>query len=278
MYKRRRTIEQTEEPLQTQCSQSQDPNPNVSDTHNGMDSSPPYTHAPMIDDSDLPIAHRKGVRGCTKHPIQRYVAYGKLSPSYKAFVTNLDSVKVPEYIQEALMRPKWKKVVEEEVRALENNNTWVLTTLPLGKNQVGCKWIFTIKYKADRNVERFKARLVAKGFTQSYRIDYQETFTLVAKLNTVRVLLSLAVNRDWPLYQLDVKNAFLNGDLEEEVYMIIPPGLENRSNRNLVCKLKSLYGLKLSTRAWFDRFASTLIANGYLQCQADRTLFVKGGS
>ena len=200
VYKRRRTIEQTEEPLQTQCSQSQDPNPTVSDTHNGMDSSPPYTHAPMIDDSDLPIAHRKGVRGCTKHPIQRYVAYGKLSPSYKAFVMNLDSVKVPEYIQEALMRPKGKKVVEEEVRALENNNTWVLTTLPLGKNQVGCKWIFTIKYKADGSVDRFKARLVAKVFTQSYGIDYQETFAPVAKLNTVRVLLSLAVNRDWPLY------------------------------------------------------------------------------
>ena len=93
------------------------------------------------------------------------------------------------------------------------------------------------------------------------------------------MLLSLAINRDWPLYQLDVKNAFLNGDLEKEVYMIIPLGLENRSNRNLVCKLKkSLYGLKQSPRAWFDRFASTLTTNGYLQCQADHTLFVKGGS
>ena len=135
------------------------------------------------------------------------------------------------------MRPEWKKVVKEEVRALENNNTQVLTTLPLGKNSVRCKWIFTVKYKANGSVDRFKARLVAKGFTQSYGIDYQETFAPVAKLNTVRVLLSLAVNRDWPLYQLDVKNAFLNGDLEEEVYMILPPGLENRSNRNLVCKL-----------------------------------------
>ena len=98
----------------------------------------------------------------------------------------------------------------------------------------------------------------------------------MAKLNTVRVLLSLAVDQDWPLYQLDVKNAFLNGDLEEEVYMTIPPGLENRSNNRQVCKLKkSLYGLKQSPRAWFDRFARTVIANGYQQCQADRTLFVK---
>ena len=91
------------------------------------------------------------------------------------------------------------------------------------------------------------------------------------------MLLSLAVNQDWPLYQLDVKNAFLNGDLEEEVYMIIPPGLENRSNQKLVCRLKkSLYGLKQSPRAWFDRFTRTLTDNGYLQCQADHTLFVKG--
>lgn len=82
--------------MQTQHSQSQEPNPTASDDHNGMDSSPHHTLAPMIDDSDLPIAHRKGVRGCTKHPIERYVAYGKLSPSYKAFVTNLDNVKVLE--------------------------------------------------------------------------------------------------------------------------------------------------------------------------------------
>lgn len=98
----------------------------------------------------------------------------------------------------------------------------------------------------------------------------------MAKLNTVRVLLSLAVNQDWSLYQLDVKNVFLNGDLEEEVYMSIPPGLENKSNNMLVCKLKkSLYGLKQSPRAWFDEFTRTVKANGYQQCQADHTLFVK---
>jgi hypothetical protein len=117
---------------------------------------------------------------------------------------------------------------------------------------------------------------VAKGFTQSYGIDYQETFAPVAKLNTVRILLSLASNLDWPLYQMDVKNAFLNGDLEEEVYMDIPPGFETSENANKVCKLKkSLYGLKQSPRAWFDRFTKVVKKSGYIQCQTDHTMFLK---
>lgn len=165
------------------------------------------------------------------------------------------------------MRPEWKKAVEQEVQALENNTIWILTRLPYGKNPVGCKWIFTVKYKFDGSIDRFKARLVAKGFTQSYGINYQETFAPVAKLNIVLVLPSLAINQDWPLHQLDVKNTFLNRDLEEEVYMIIPLGLENRSNQNLVCKLKkSLYGLKQSPRTWFERFDRILTTNGYSQC------------
>ncbi|RVW33887.1 Retrovirus-related Pol polyprotein from transposon RE1 [Vitis vinifera] len=191
---------------------------------------------PSIDDSTLPIALRKGVRRCTDHPIGNYVTYEGLSPSYRAFATSLDDTQRP----------------------------------------VGCKWIFTIKYKADGSVERFKARLVARGFTQSYGIDYQETFAPVAKLNTIRILLSLAVNQDWCLQQLDIKNAFLNGDLEEEVYMEIPPGFEESMAKNQVCKLqKSLYGLKQSPRAWFDRFTKAVLKLGYKQGQADHTLFVK---
>ncbi|PKA63925.1 Retrovirus-related Pol polyprotein from transposon TNT 1-94 [Apostasia shenzhenica] len=238
---------------------STEPNPDTQPTP--LEEPNSATEVPLVDDSNQPIAHRKGVRRCTGHPIERFVAYGKLLPSYRVFVSNLDSVQVPNSIQEALKVPAWKQAVEEEIQALENNDTWSLTELPHGKNPVGCKWIFTVKYKADGSVERFKARLVAKGFTQSYGIDYQETFAPVAKLNTVRVLLSLAVNQDWPIYQLDVKNAFLNGDLDEEVYMTIPPGLENSSNNRLVCKLKkSLYGLKQSPRAWFgiNKYINTI--------------------
>ena len=133
--------------------------------------------------------------------------------------------------------------------------------------------MFTIKYNADGSIERLKARLVAKGFTQSYGIDYQETFAPVAKLNTIRILMSLAANKDWPLHQLDIKNAFLNGELEEEIYMELPPGLETQENYKKVCKLeKSLYGLKQSPRAWFGKFAKTVVKHGYSQCQADHSL------
>ena len=121
--------------------------------------------------------------------------------------------------------------------------------LPNGKMLVGYKWMFTVKFKSNGSLEHYKARLVAKGFTQTHGIDYRETFAPIAKLNIVHVLLSLTLNLEWPLYQLDVKNAFLNGELEEEVLMDAPPGFEDNFGTK-VCKLKkSLYGLKQSPQA-----------------------------
>ncbi|CAN1754263.1 Retrovirus-related Pol polyprotein from transposon TNT 1-94, partial [Linum perenne] len=166
-------------------------------------------------DLDVPIAIRKGTRRCTQHPIGSYVDYTGLSPKYRAFITNMDSIEIPKSIHEALQNSKWKLAVEEELHALHKNQTWDMVILPSDKRTVDCRWIFTVKYKSDGSVERFKARLVARGFTQTYGIDYEETFAPVAKLNTIRVLLSLAANCDWDLHQLDVKNAFLNGELLE---------------------------------------------------------------
>ncbi|CAL2238036.1 unnamed protein product [Prunus armeniaca] len=118
---------------------------------------------------------------------------------------------------------------------------------------------FTLKHKVDGSIDCYKARLVAKGYTQTYGVDYLETLAPVAKLNTVRVLLSLATNRDWPLLQFYVKNAFLDGDLKEEIYMDLPPGIPVTSKEGVVCKLlKSLYGLKQSPRAWFGSFAASM--------------------
>ncbi|XP_039035905.1 uncharacterized mitochondrial protein AtMg00820-like [Hibiscus syriacus] len=122
--------------------------------------------------------------------------YENLSKSYKAFVSNVDYVETPKNIEETLEFAEWRKVVMEEMRAFKANETWEVSNLPSGKKTVGCKWIFTTKFKPDDIIDRHKARLVAKGFTQTYGLDYDETFTLVAKLNTIRVLLSLAVNMD----------------------------------------------------------------------------------
>ncbi|XP_062090436.1 retrovirus-related Pol polyprotein from transposon RE1 isoform X1 [Humulus lupulus] len=275
VYQRRKySDKELKDQTHLECRHELELDPHPPEIHSGL-SNPSRDNVIHIND-DLPIALRKGVRACTQHPIGNFVSYKILSPSYQAFVSTLDSVQIPRTIQEALTDPSWKKAIQDEVNALVKNGTWEITKLPTGKKPVGCKWVFTIKHKADGSIERLKARLVAKGFTQSYGIDYQETFAPVAKLNTIRVLLSLAANQDWPLHQLDVKNAFLNGDLEEEVYMDIPPGFENSSNHDKVCRLKkSLYGLKQSPRAWFGKFTKSIIQNGYTQCQADHTLFVK---
>ncbi|TYK26681.1 Cysteine-rich RLK (receptor-like protein kinase) 8 [Cucumis melo var. makuwa] len=180
-------------------------------------------HDPSL---DLPIALRNGTKSCTKHSISNYVSYKNLSPPFRTFTAKLDSNTISKNIHLALECLEWKTAVMEEMRALKKNNTWDLCTLPKRHNTVGCKWIFALKYKADCILDRSKVRLVAKGFTQTYGIDYSETFSPIAKLNTVRVLLQVVVNKDWPLYQLDVKNVFLKGDLEEEVYMSPPPGFD----------------------------------------------------
>uniref|UniRef100_A0A5B6Z677 Putative polyprotein n=1 Tax=Davidia involucrata TaxID=16924 RepID=A0A5B6Z677_DAVIN len=266
---------------QTTCvpptlSQSHSPTPGPSSPPSSSNFESSGTDNPVIVDIDVPIAVRKGIRSCTQHPISNFVSYSSLSPSYRAFVSSLSSVSIPQGWKEALADPNWKEAMAEEMRALEKNGTWDFVGLPNGKKPVGCKWVYTIKQKADGTIDRYKARLVAKGFTQTYGIDYQETFAPVAKMNSVRVLLSCAANQGWLLHQLDVKNAFLHGDLEEEVYMEMPPGFSSQTTNGKVCRLKkALYGLKQSPRAWFGRFHKAMVKIGYKQSNADHTLFIK---
>ena len=133
--------------------------------------------------------------------------------------------------------------MNEELDALHKNHTWDMVDLPFGRSIVGCRWVYKIKTKADGSIERYKARLVAKGFTQEYGIDYEETFAPDARLASIRCLIVVAVVCHWPLYQMDVKNAFLNGDLQEEVYMQTSPGYPHSGSQ--VCRLhRALYGLK----------------------------------
>lgn len=132
----------------------------------------------------------------------------------------------------------------DEIKALEDNNTWSIVPLPSGKHTIGCRWIYKTTFNPDGSIERHKARLVAKGYTQQLGVDSTDTFSPVAKLTTVRVLLAVAAQRHWHLAQLEVNNAFLNVDLFEEVYMDLPLGYPSKGEHQ-ICKLhKSLYGLR----------------------------------
>ena len=139
---------------------------------------------------------------------------------------------------------------------------------------IGCKWIYKIKTRSDGSIERYKSRLVAKGFTQEYGIDYEETFVLIARISSVRALLVVAAASKWDLFQMDAKNAFLNGNLSEEVYMQPLPGLSVESNK--VCHLRrALYGLKQAPQVWFAKFNSTISRLGYMTSHYDSALFLR---
>ena len=164
-----------------------------------------------------------------------------------------------------------------KIKALELNDTWILIDMPQHKNVIGCKWVYKIKHRSDGSVERHKARLVAKGYSQVEGQDYLDTFSPVAKLTTVRLLLALTAINKWYLKQLDVNNVFLHGDLNEEVYMMLPQGMQV-AKPGQVCKLqRSLYGLKQASRQWYAWLSSFFISHGYKQCASDHSLFLKHG-
>ncbi|KAL4586016.1 hypothetical protein LXL04_010646 [Taraxacum kok-saghyz] len=215
----------------------------------------------------------------TDHPISNYVAYANFSTNHKAFLTALQENDEPKYYKQAANDEKWREAMKKEIKALEDNDTWTLEDLPAGKRAIGSKWVYKVKYKPSGEVERYKARLVAKGFTQMEGVDFHDTFAPVAKLVTVRTLLAVATKKDWIIHQLDVNNAFLHGDLHEEVYMKIPEGFSKEGDTR-VCRLrKSLYGLRQASRNWYQKFTMSLTRMGFVQSHADASLFIfnKGG-
>ncbi|KAM2811978.1 hypothetical protein COP1_044553 [Malus domestica] len=166
----------------------------------------------------------------------------------------------------------------EELNALEENNTWSIVKLPPGNKVVGSRWVYKTKLKADGSIERHKARLVAHSFTQTFGVDYKETFAPVAKMNTVRVFLSMAINYGWCLYQMDVKTVFLYEELQEEIYMQRPPGY-TQVKKGMVCKLhKAIYGLKQSLRAWYAMLSFVLEKAWFIRSNVDSSLFIRSGS
>ncbi|GKB85255.1 putative RNA-directed DNA polymerase [Tanacetum coccineum] len=159
-----------------------------------------------------------------KYGIKKHVNYSKLSGNNMCFASNLNKSSEPKSLKVAILDKNWIEAMNNEMEALFRNKTWVLVDLPPNRKTIGCKWLWKIKYKSTGEIKRYKARLVAKEFSQRDGIDFEETFSPVVKMVTVRCVISLAVHNNWPLFQLDVNNAFLYGDLHEDVYMDLPHG------------------------------------------------------
>ena len=187
----------------------------------------------------------------------------------------------PTTIEEATAcseKSKWIQAMETEIQSLKENDAWELVKLPKGRKVVGSKWVYKVKTGADGLVERYKARLVARGFTQKYGTDYDETFCPVVRMESLRALLALSVQLGLQLHQVDVTTAFLNGELEEEVYMQQPKGFIRKGEEHLVCKLKkSIYGLKQSPRCWNIALDKKLKDMGFVQSTSDPCLYVDAG-
>ncbi len=160
-------------------------------------------------------------------------------------MTGMLNIVEPSNFHEASKSCEWKEAMKEEYESIIKNITWDLVKIPRGKQPIGCRWLFKLKFKADGFIDKYKARLAANGYSQKEGIDFEEASSPVEKLNTLRLIIALATKRHWKIHQLDVKSAFSNGDLKEEVYLMQREGFVKKGEEHLVCRLKkALYGLK----------------------------------
>ena len=182
----------------------------------------------------------------------------------------------PLTYEDAVKNSKWRQAMDAEIEAIVKNDTWELTELPSGVKIIGVKWVFKMKLNENGKVDKYKARLVVKGYSQPYGVDYVEVFAPVARLDTIRVVISLAAQKSWMIYQLDVKSAFLHEEIDEEVFVDQPPGYEQKGQESKVYRLKkALYGLKQAPRAWYSRIETYFVQEGFEKCPYEHTLFIK---
>jgi len=182
----------------------------------------------------------------------------------------------PICFAEAVKEQKWREAMDLESAAIEKNKTWELVSQPKGIKTIGVKWIFKTKLNEKGEVDKCKAHLVVKGYAQRYGIDYSEVFAPVARWDTIRLILALAAQKGWVVFQLDVKSAFLHGELKEAVYIKQPEGYVHKGEEHKVLKLKkALYGLKQAPRAWYSRIEGFFIKEGFKKCSHEHTLFLK---
>ena len=201
--------------------------------------------------------------------------YGEWTNCVKGEVIQKDPVTVKEALNSDRSE-EWLKAMKSEIKSLEKNQVWDLEKLPEGRSTVGCKWVFKTKLDAQGNVERYKARLVAQGFTQKYGVDYDETFSPVVRFESIRSLLAIASQHGLVVHQMDVKTAFLNGELKEEIFMRQPEGFISQGEEMLVCKLKrSLYGLKQSAKCWNDELDRQLARMDFTQSDSDPCIYIR---
>src|SRR5882762_8478461 len=214
----------------------------------------------------------------------RYVDYVRsdtLDDDGNLDTTFLGAVLLPEEpatYREAIASPastKWEEAMINKMESLKHNGIWEIMNLPPGHKVVQCKWVYRLKFNAAGEPYCYKAQLVAKGLTQVYGLDYEETFSPVACLDTMRTLLALATLEDWEIHQVDVKSAFLKGDLDEEIYIQQPEGFKMVSQEKKVCHLlKAIYGLKQASRQWHRKLHSALLDMGFSQLSADTSVYV----
>jgi hypothetical protein len=180
----------------------------------------------------------------------------------------------PTAVQEALGEACWKQAMDAEMAAILENKTWELTTLPAGQRAIGLKWVFKVKRDPAGNIVKHKARLIAKGYAQRQGVDFDEVFAPVTRMETVRLLLALAAHNGWQVHHMDVKSAFLNGDLAEEVYVHQPAGYEKKNKEGHVLRLrKALYGLRQAPRAWNAKLDMSLMSLGFERCPMEHAVY-----
>jgi hypothetical protein len=183
----------------------------------------------------------------------------------------------PATFEEAKRDQHWVKAMREEMASIEQNNTWKLVDMPRGHKAIGLKWVFKIKRDEASRIVKHKARLVAKGYVQQQGIDFDEVFAPVARMESIRMLLAVAAQKGWYVHHMDVKSAFLNGELREEVYVQQPPGFVAAGHEGKVLKLiKALYGLRQAPRAWNVKLDNSLQNMGFTRCAGEHGMYTRG--
>jgi hypothetical protein len=175
---------------------------------------------------------------------------------------------------EATSEQVWQDAMTEEYQSILKNDVWDIVLRLEGKSMVTSKWIYKIKHATNGSVEKYKARFVARGFSQVEGVDYDETFAPVSRYTSIRTIIALVASMGWKLHQMDVKTTFLNGEIEEEVYIEQPEGFVTRNEKSHVCRLKkSLYGLKQAPRAWYEKMDGFLMSLGFNKSVVDPNLY-----